>query len=272
MRNAAQLILISMLFFCFGIKTSMAQWSILEGDTSKNEPYYMLQEFSQEEWEASNFASRNELNWFNDARYGMFIHFGLSTYKGKDLSWGICKTRKAPDQGTGPYPESVWTKWPGEFEFEHFNAEEWVAVAKKAGMKYVVTIAKHHDGFHLWDTKFSDFKVTNTPFGRDYLGEIADACHNAGMKFGIYYSQRDWYHPDYTYGQLVRIRDEQEAKSKNRNEIFKTKIHTNYRIIFHWKFGNALNIWKSCFWWKFNRRNRYKITVYIEHGRCIDAY
>jgi alpha-L-fucosidase len=58
-------------------------------------------------------------------------------------------------------------------------------------------IAKHHDGFHLWDTAFSEFKVTNTPFKRDYLKELADACHAADMPFGIYYSQRDWYHPDY---------------------------------------------------------------------------
>ena len=80
MRKATQIVLISMLFFCIGIEASMAQWSILEGDTSKKEPYYKLQEFTQEEWESSNFASWDEMKWFNDARYGMFIHFGLSTY------------------------------------------------------------------------------------------------------------------------------------------------------------------------------------------------
>jgi len=259
MRKTTQLFIISMLFICFGMKTSFAQWSILEGDTSKNVPYYLLQEFSQEEWEASNFANRDELKWFNDARYGMFIHFGLSTYKGKDLSWGICKTRKAPDQGTGPYPESVWTKWPGEFEFEHFNAEEWVAVAKKAGMKYVVTIAKHHDGFHLWDTRFSDFKVTNTPFGRDYLGEIADACHNAGMKFGIYYSQRDWYHPDYAPVDTLVI--ERHSKppyyiARNGMEIRQGKSHKKY-IDYQFNvvkelctnYGKVDVFWFDAAWW-----------------------
>lgn len=174
------------------------QWSVLEEEAGSNKAaWYLVQKFTPADWNASNFAAPKDLEWFRDARYGMFIHFGLSTYVGKDLSWGVCHTRKAPDQGHGPYPDSVWTRWPEYFGLPDFNAAEWVKTARQAGMKYIVTIAKHHDGFHLWDTKYSDFKVTNTPFGRDYLKEIADACHAAGMKFGIYYSQRDWYHPDY---------------------------------------------------------------------------
>ncbi|HAS83046.1 MAG TPA: hypothetical protein DCS43_10335 [Verrucomicrobia bacterium] len=70
-------------------------------------------------------------------------------------------------------------------------------IAIKAGCKYLVLIAKHHDGFHMWDTDESAFKITRTPFGRDVLREVSDACHTAGLPFGIYYSQRDWYHPDY---------------------------------------------------------------------------
>ncbi|MFV0592039.1 MAG: alpha-L-fucosidase [Draconibacterium sp.] len=177
-----------------------AQWSVLDTTEARHEKWFLEQRFSPEEWNNSNFASDDEMQWFNDSRYGMFIHFGLSTYIGKDLSWGMCYTRKAPDGmggGHGPIADSVWTKYPEKFVFEDFDARKWVDIAKQAGMKYIVTIAKHHDGFHLWDTKYSDFKVTNTPFGRDYLKEIADACHEAGMKFGIYYSQRDWYHPDY---------------------------------------------------------------------------
>jgi len=179
------------------ISTINAQWSILGDTTTKEAKWNLLQKFTPEEWNASNFATEQEIEWFNNARYGMFIHFGLSTYKGKDLSWGICKTRKAPDRGSGPYPTSVWTKWPAKFMFEKFDAKEWVKIAQKAGMKYIVVIAKHHDGFHLWNTKYSDFNIMITPFGRDYLKELADACHETGMKFGIYYSQRDWYHPDY---------------------------------------------------------------------------
>jgi alpha-L-fucosidase len=183
--------------FVFSFYTSNAQWSILREDTTRHDEWFLLQKFTSEEWNASNFASGKELEWFNDARYGMFIHFGLSTYIGQDLSWGMCYTRKAPDGGHGPIADSIWTKYPDYFEFKDFDAKKWVEIAQKAGMKYIVTIAKHHDGFHLWDTKYSGFKVTNTPFGRDYLKEIATACHAAGMKFGIYYSQRDWHHPDY---------------------------------------------------------------------------
>ncbi|MFV0541989.1 MAG: alpha-L-fucosidase [Aestuariibaculum sp.] len=176
---------------------SHAQWSVKGKSANKKAPYYLTQKFTEEEWEASNFASEEDMAWFNDARYGMFIHFGLSTYIEKDLSWQVCEIRKAPDRGSGPYPASVWTQWPQEFIFDEFDADQWVAIAKQAGMKYIVAIAKHHDGFHLWDTQYSNFKVTNTPFGKDYLKALADACHKANMKFGIYYSQRDWYHPDY---------------------------------------------------------------------------
>ena len=192
-----QLFLI-IIFSLTGTSGIFAQWSVIEGrEKPEHIRWNLWQEFSKKEWDASNFASKEDMEWFEDARYGMFIHFGLSTFKGKDLSWGICETRKAPDKGSGPYPDSIWTTWPDQFVFQDFDAREWIDIAKKAGMKYIVTIAKHHDGFHMWDTEYSDFKVTNTPFGRDYLKEIADACHEAGMKFGIYYSQRDWYHPDY---------------------------------------------------------------------------
>jgi alpha-L-fucosidase len=180
-----------------GFSSLWAQWSIKGKTADIDAPWNLLQYFTIEEWESSNFASEEELGWFKDARYGMFIHFGLSTYKGKDLSWGICETRKAPDKGSGPYPDSIWTKWPEKFILENFDPAEWVEIAQRAGMKYIIAIAKHHDGFHLWNTRYSDFNIMNTPFGRDYLKELADACHAANMKFGVYYSQRDWYHPDY---------------------------------------------------------------------------
>jgi alpha-L-fucosidase len=176
---------------------ALAQWSHKEGDPLPHPPGILVQPFAKADWEASNFAPATAPQWFRDAKYGMFIHFGLSTHNNSDLSWGVCRTRKAPDVGSGPVADDVWQSWPKEFTFEKFNAKEWVATAQAAGFKYLVAIAKHHDGFHLWDTAYSEFKVTNTPFKRDYLKELADACHEAGLPFGIYYSQRDWYHPDY---------------------------------------------------------------------------
>ncbi|MCP5543803.1 MAG: alpha-L-fucosidase [Akkermansiaceae bacterium] len=173
-----------------------AEWSHREGDPMPAAGY-STRHFSREDWDASNHASEEDLEWFRDAKYGMFIHFGLSTHNNAELSWGTCRTRKAPDVGRGPVADEIWTKWPEEFVFENFNAKETVATAKRGGFRYIVAIAKHHEGFHLWDTDHSDFNVMNTPFGRDYLKELADACHADGMRFGIYYSQRDWYHPDY---------------------------------------------------------------------------
>lgn len=179
------------------LTNASAQWSHKQGDPMPHPACILVQPFSKDEWDASNFAAAKDLQWFRDAKYGMFIHFGLSTHNNADLSWGVCQTRKAPDAGNGPVPDAVWQSWPQEFKFEKFDAKEWVAIAQQAGFKYIVAIAKHHDGFHLWDTAFSEFKVTNTPFKRDYLKELADACHAAKILFGIYYSQRDWYHPDY---------------------------------------------------------------------------
>ncbi len=158
---------------------------------------YLYQPFTTEEWNASSFATEENLQWFRDARYGMFIHFGLSTYQNGDLSWDICHTRKAPDFGNGPFADEEWTSWGNHFELEKFDADEYVDLAKRAGFKYVVVVAKHHDGFHMWDTEQSDFKITNTPFGRDFVKEIIEACQKASMPVGLYYSQRDWYHPDY---------------------------------------------------------------------------
>ncbi len=174
-----------------------AMWSVLEDDPRPRNPSHAFEVFSEEDWNKSNFAPPEEIQWFRDAKYGMFVHFGLSTYKNAELSWGVCQVRKAPDKGAGPYPASEWMTWKEEFRLPGFDAKRLVKHAQEAGMKYIVVIAKHHDGFHLWDTKLSDFKVTNTPFGRDFLKEVAEACHEAGMKLGIYYSQRDWVHPDY---------------------------------------------------------------------------
>ena len=177
--------------------TVKAQWSVLEDDPRPRTPSFLFQVFQKEEWNKSNFATEKELQWFRDAKYGMFLCFGLSTYKNADLSWQICQDRIAPDSGKGPYPVSEWSSWTNRFRLPDFDAKKLIGYAQEAGMTYIVVVVKHHDGFHLWDTQQSTFKVTNTPFGRDYLKEIAEACHAAGLKLGIYYSQRDWFHPDY---------------------------------------------------------------------------
>jgi alpha-L-fucosidase len=194
--SPAARLLAAALFFILN-SSLFAMWSVLEDDPRPKSPRHAFDVFSKEAWNRSHFATPQEVQWFRDAKYGMFVHFGLSTYKNAELSWGVCQVRKAPDKGSGPYPASEWMTWKDEFRLPDFDAKQLVQHARNAGMTYIVVIAKHHDGFHMWDTKLSDFKVTNTPYGRDFLQEVAEACHEAGMRFGIYYSQRDWVHPDY---------------------------------------------------------------------------
>src|SRR5574344_3016555 len=88
-----------------------------------------------------------------------------------------------------------------------YDADSIVVTAQKAGVKYIVMVSKHHDGFCMWDSAYTDFDIMSTPFKRDVLGEMADACHRHGMKFCIYYSQRDWHHPDYSAENLPKYNE-----------------------------------------------------------------
>lgn len=172
------------------------QWSVLEADSRNREPAHLYQAFSREAWDLYQGGPAESIQAFRDARYGLFIHYGLSSFRGADLSWSR-ETRAFPDPGKGTIPDVEYEGFADRFRMERFDADEWVGIARRAGMKYIIAVAKHHDGFHMWDTAHSDFKITNSPFGRDYLRELADACQRAGLPFGVYYSQRDWRHPDY---------------------------------------------------------------------------
>jgi len=227
-----------LLLFVLMASTLHAQWSVLEDDPRPRNPARLYEVFPMEDWEKSNFATGQDLQWFRDAKYGMFLHFGLSTFKNAELSWGVCAERKAPDAGSGRYPTEEWTAWKDEFRLPDFDAEKLVRHAKDAGMRYLVVIAKHHDGFHLWDTALSDFKVTNTPFGRDYLKEIADACRQAGLKFGIYYSQRDWVHPDYD---PLNFKGERHQRYIRYQFDAVRELCTNY--------GKVDVFWFDALWW-----------------------
>jgi alpha-L-fucosidase len=125
-------------------------------------------------------------NW-RDARFGMFIHWGPVALKGTEIGW----SRGAQ------IPIEEYDNLYKQFNPTKFNADEWVAVAKAAGMKYMVLTTKHHDGFCLWDTKETDHNIMNTPFKRDVVKELAAACKKGGIAFGTYYSTCDWHHPDF---------------------------------------------------------------------------
>jgi len=128
-------------------------------------------------------------NW-QDARFGMFIHWGPVSLKGTEIGWS---------RGT-QIPIEEYDKLYKQFNPTRFNADEWVAVAKAAGMKYMVLTTKHHDGFCLWDTKETDYNIMNTPFKRDVVKELAAACKKGGIGFGTYYSTCDWHHPAFPLG------------------------------------------------------------------------
>ena len=127
------------------------------------------------------------LQRWRDARFGMFIHWGPVSQTGYEISWS---------RGTHT-PIDKYDNLYKTFDPEKFNADEWVSIAKAAGMKYIVLTCKHHDGFCLWPTKQTDYNIANTPFKRDIVGELAAACKKQGLPFGCYYSTTDWYNPDF---------------------------------------------------------------------------
>ncbi|NLX97247.1 MAG: alpha-L-fucosidase [Rhodopirellula sp.] len=127
------------------------------------------------------------LERWQDMRFGMFIHWGPVSLTGQEIGWS--RGSQTPiDEYDNLYKKFNPTK---------FNADQWVAVAKAAGMKYIVLTTKHHDGFCLWDTRETDYNIMRSPLARDVTKELADACRRAGIAFGTYHSVCDWHHPDF---------------------------------------------------------------------------
>jgi len=127
---------------------------------------------------------------WQDVRFGLFIHWGPVSLTGREIGWS---------RGD-PTPVGEYDTLYARFNPTAFNADEWARTAKDAGMKYVVFTAKHHDGFCMWNTKTTDYTIMKSPFGRDVVGELADACRRHGLMFCTYYSILDWHHPDYPLG------------------------------------------------------------------------
>jgi alpha-L-fucosidase len=135
------------------------------------------------------FSSKEErLEWWKDARFGMFIHWGPVSLKGTEISWSR--------GGTG-IPIAEYDSLYKQFNPVKFDADAWVKLAKAAGMKYIVFTSKHHDGFCMWNTKYTGHNIMNSPFHRDVMKELAAACKKEGMALGFYHSTCDWYNPDF---------------------------------------------------------------------------
>jgi alpha-L-fucosidase len=132
-------------------------------------------------------ARQKRTEWFQDARFGMFIHWGVYAIPGRG-EWVRNQERLTIEQYQ-PYVDA--------FNPVDYNPREWAHLARQAGMRYAVITAKHHDGFCLFDSKYTDYKATKTPAGRDLIREFVDAFRAEGLKVGFYYSLIDWHHPDY---------------------------------------------------------------------------
>ncbi len=193
--------------------------------------------------------------WFKQAKFGMMIHWGLYSlpageWKGKRMKdigeWAQCYFR---------IPNAEYHALANVFNPVLFDAEEWVKLAKDAGMKYMVFTSKHHDGFAMYHSKVSKFNIVDaTPFGRDVLAELAEACYKHDLKLGLYYSQDlDWSEPNgggYTYGKTwcggtaywTNNWDFPDDEHKNYTQCFEAKIKPQVKEILT-GYGDLCLIW-----------------------------
>ena len=127
--------------------------------------------------------------WFQEARFGLFVHWGVYAVAG-DGEWVMHNKRITVPEYERDFPTA--------FNPTKFDAAAWVTMVKAAGMRYITITSKHHDGFAMWDSKVSDYDVVErTPYGKDILKQLAEECRKQGVKLFFYHSQLDWHHPDY---------------------------------------------------------------------------
>jgi alpha-L-fucosidase len=163
------------------IGASIISQNAFSQSMTENEPYLKASEENMQKWD--------------DLTFGLFLHWDMSSILGVEISWA--KQNRVDVGGEGEIPDTIYNNLYKSFNPQQFDANQFVEVAKNAGMRYMVITAKHHGGFCMFDSKLTDYKITNTAFGRDVIKELADACREAGLAFGFYYSQPDWHHPDF---------------------------------------------------------------------------
>ncbi|HEX2620977.1 MAG TPA: alpha-L-fucosidase, partial [Phototrophicaceae bacterium] len=147
-----------------------------------------------------------DTSWFTHDRFGMFIHWGLYAQPARG-EWMMTIEKVDP----ALYAE----KYLGRFNPTQYDPHVWAIAARAAGMKYVVITAKHHEGFCLWDSACTDYKSTNTPYGKDLLTPFVEAFRTEGLRVGLYYSLVDWHHPDFTIDIYHPLRDHPDVASLN---------------------------------------------------------
>ncbi len=212
--------------------------------------------FSQKKiWDETPEHKKERLAWWTEARFGMFIHWGLYAQAARH-EWVKKRERMTNEQ---------YQKYFEIFNPDLFDPTEWAKKAKAAGMKYAVITTKHHEGFNMFKSDYTDYNIINTPYGKDILKEWVDAFRAEGLKIGFYYSLIDWYHPDYTidrvHPQSANTQEEYDELNKNRDmsvyrEYLKNEVReilTNYGKVdilwldysFPGKFGKGRDDWGS---------------------------
>ena len=168
---------------------ALSLWNCQPQQTVETEPINYLDE-SQEDFD-------QRMSWWRDAKFGMFIHWGLYA-----IPAGVYQGDSIPGIGEwimdrAQIPVAEYEKYAAQFNPVKFDATQWAKIAKNAGMKYMVITSKHHDGFCLWDSEITEYDIMDaSPFKRDILKELKEACDKEGIKFAFYHSIMDWHHPD----------------------------------------------------------------------------
>jgi len=210
--------------------------------------------FSQETKYTPTAENLKNRAWFQDAKFGLFIHWGVYSVLG-DGEWVMNNQQ---------IPIKTYEKLPAFFNPTEFNAAEWVQMVKDAGMKYITITSKHHDGFAMYDSKVSDYNIVKkTPYGKDVLKMLADECRKQGIKLFFYHSQLDWRHPDYfprgNTGGNYTGREEKGDMNKYLDymDAQLTELLTNY--------GDVGGIWFDGMWDKKDAEWRINQTYSLIH-------
>ena len=158
-----------------------------------------------------------DTSWFVHDRFGIFIHWGLYALPSRH-EWVQSNEKISPND----YYERYFTR----FNPHKYDPRQWAITAREAGMKYVVLTSKHHEGFCLWDSNYTDFKVTNTPYGKDLLVPYVETFRAEGLRVGFYYSLIDWHHPEFPIDIFHPLRDHPEAEKLNQSKNI--QIYADY--------------------------------------------
>jgi alpha-L-fucosidase len=213
-------------------------------------------------WQETPEQRTARMAWFKDARFGMFIHWGVysvlgGTYQGDQVG-GIGEWIMQQ----AAIPPAEYETYASMFNPRFFDADAWVRLAKQAGMKYIVITSKHHDGFALWDSQVSPWDIMDaSPFRRDIIKELADACAKHGIKLCFYHSIMDWHHPDAQRAFYPSYNDNKQ-RNPNFRRYLDSKMKPQLRELLT-RYGEIGILWFDGEW-----MNDYT----TEMGKEIDAF